>query len=149
MPQDIRHVARVLLINDQGQTFLLRGRDPGAPERAPFWFTPGGKIDDGETPQEAAARELFEEVGVTVSPETLGDVIGTEDSAYSFEGIAYRQHGVFFAHYTNVAGLNASGWTEIEARTIDQGKWWSLEDIRATQETIYPAHLAEMLTGLA
>jgi 8-oxo-dGTP diphosphatase len=29
-----------------------------------FWELPGGKIDPGETPQAAAARELFEEIGI-------------------------------------------------------------------------------------
>ena len=30
-----------------------------------FWSIPGGIVDPDETPQEAAARELFEEAGIT------------------------------------------------------------------------------------
>jgi 8-oxo-dGTP diphosphatase len=30
-----------------------------------FWSVPGGIVDPGETPQQAAVRELFEEAGIT------------------------------------------------------------------------------------
>ena len=30
-----------------------------------FWSVPGGHVEPGETPQEAAVRELFEEAGLT------------------------------------------------------------------------------------
>lgn len=145
MLEDVRYVARVVVINDHGQTFLLRGRDSKLPNRPPFWFTPGGKIDAGETSAQAAARELCEEIGLIATPETLGDIIGTEDSEYHFEGTAYRQHGVFYAYRSNDAALNADMWSDIEARTIDQGKWWGLTELMTTKETIYPRHLATML----
>jgi mutator protein MutT len=145
---DIRYVARVLVINDRNEVYLLRGRDDTLPERAPFWFTPGGKIDEGETQAEAAARELYEEVGIIATPEALGEIIGTEAVEYHFHGVAYQQEGVFYAYRSNKAGLNASQWTDIEARTIDQGRYWSLSDLRATTETIYPAHLGDMLANL-
>lgn len=145
---DIRHVARVLVLNDQDAVFLLRGRDDTLPDRAPFWFTPGGKIDDGESQAQAAARELYEEVGIVATPEDLGDIIGTESVHYHFHGVAYQQEGVFYAYRSNDAGLNASQWTDIEARTIDQGRYWSLTELRATTQTIYPAHLADMLANL-
>lgn len=141
----IRHVARIILVNRSGETFLLRGKDPGAPERPPFWFTVGGKIDPGETPQQAAVRELAEEVGITASAADLSAEIGTEDSLYQFQGTSYRQSGVFFALLRDEVTLDGRGWTAIEAQTIDQGRWWRLAELRTTRETIYPAHLADLL----
>ena len=145
----IRKVGRVLIRNQAGEVFLLRGRDPGEPDRPAFWFTPGGKIDAGETAQEAAARELQEEVGITVEPAALGEVIGTEDVTYRFDGVSYRQSGVFFALRHENPCLHAEGLTAIEAETIDMGRWWSLAEILATEETIYPENLGEMLAKLA
>jgi mutator protein MutT len=145
----IRQVGRVLIRNRAGDVFLLRGRDPGEPDRPAFWFTPGGKIDAGETAQEAAARELQEEVGITVEPAALGEVIGTEDVTYRFNGVSYRQSGVFFALRHENPCLHAEGLTAIEAETIDMGRWWSLAQILAAEETIYPENLSEMLAKLA
>ncbi|WP_417253383.1 RNA pyrophosphohydrolase [Celeribacter sp.] len=50
----------VMLLNDKGQVFVGERIDtPGA------WQMPQGGIDPGEEPQEAALRELWEEIGVT------------------------------------------------------------------------------------
>lgn len=145
----VRQVGRVLICNQAGEVFLLRGKDPGEPDRPAFWFTPGGKIDPGETAQAAAARELQEEVGIAVEPAALGAVIGNEDVTYRFNGVSYRQSGVFFALNHENPRLHAEGLNALEAQTIDIGRWWSLAEIMATEETIYPEHLAEMLAKLA
>ncbi len=43
---------------------------------AGYWEIPGGKIDPGETPPQAAARELFEEIGIRA--QSLGRSIAYE-----------------------------------------------------------------------
>lgn len=53
-----RKCAGLMLVNDQGLVFVARRKDtPDA------WQMPQGGIDKGETPHEAALRELEEEIG--------------------------------------------------------------------------------------
>ena len=50
----------------RGRVLLLRN------ERGE-WELPGGRLDDGETPEEAVAREIREETGLMVSVTSLVD----------------------------------------------------------------------------
>lgn len=50
--------------DDHGHLLLIRrGRDPGRGH----WSLPGGRVEAGETDQQAVAREVLEETGITVS----------------------------------------------------------------------------------
>ena len=52
------------VIKDRGNRLLLikRGHEPGAG----LWSLPGGRIEPGETDQQAVAREVLEETGLRV-----------------------------------------------------------------------------------
>ena len=61
MSKTIR-IAAALLIGSDGQTLLVRKRGTQA------FMQPGGKIDAGEQPAQALARELHEELGLQIDP---------------------------------------------------------------------------------
>ncbi|WP_406440160.1 (deoxy)nucleoside triphosphate pyrophosphohydrolase [Streptomyces sp. NBC_00631] len=70
MSERIVVVAAALL--DAGR--LLAARRSAPPELAGRWELPGGKVEPGETPEQALVRELREELGV--EPQTLTRVPG-------------------------------------------------------------------------
>lgn len=60
----ITEVAVGVLIDPQGR-FLLTTRPPGK-VYAGYWEFPGGKLEAGESVEQALRRELQEEIGVTI-----------------------------------------------------------------------------------
>lgn len=58
--------------------FLIRER-PAGTVYAGYWEFPGGKVEPGETPDQATARECLEETGLAVSAVRLRAVV---DHAY-------------------------------------------------------------------
>jgi len=55
-------VSAVALVDVDGRVLLAR-RPPGKP-MAGLWEFPGGKVEPGETPENALIRELSEELGI-------------------------------------------------------------------------------------
>lgn len=54
-----------------GAAFLLCRRAAGLSRHASQWALPGGRLDEGETPIDAARRELHEELGVGLGEEAV------------------------------------------------------------------------------
>jgi len=54
----------------------------------------------------------------------------------------------FFLLRSDGFDLSSAGWTEAERRFLAEHRWWSLDQIRASTETIWPQELADILERL-
>lgn len=133
----------MILFDEQERVLLFRGIDSTRPNATPWWFTPGGGLEPGETPRDAALREVLEETGIRL-PSVIGPVFDRETD-FTFEGEPLHQYEQFFIAHVHGVEIDSSGWSELEKRTMLESRWWSLDELDSTSETIYPENLAELV----
>jgi 8-oxo-dGTP pyrophosphatase MutT (NUDIX family) len=140
-----RRAARVLLIDAEGRVLLFRGRDPVHERRGQWWFTPGGGLDEGESPAEGAARELREETGLVVDPAELGPVVHQRVTTFPWGDETYRQEEDYFLFRVEGHEVDTSGFNEIETVAVLGHRWWRRDELVVTAERYYPQELLELL----
>jgi 8-oxo-dGTP pyrophosphatase MutT (NUDIX family) len=146
MTDGMREAARVLLLDPAGRILLLRGADPTDAGAGSWWFTPGGGLEGAEAPEEAARREVREETGAV-----LGDLAGPvweRTSAFDFAGTHYHQHERYFVARVEPFEVSPDARTELEVRALTGARWWSLGELEATAETVFPENLAALLRAV-
>lgn len=155
----IRQAARVLLLDRDGRALLFRFVDPV--NGSPFWITPGGGLDEGETFEDAAKRELREETGIVVGEKRNASVSGAEAAALGpcvwtrtidirYGHKRFRQHERYFPLQldANQPPIDTAGMLDYEVTDLHEHRWWSAPDIAASDDRFAPSRLATLLTEL-
>ncbi|GAA2394857.1 NUDIX hydrolase [Nonomuraea africana] len=143
-----RFTARVLPVDSHGRVLLLRGFDPARPD-APYWFTIGGAAEEAETLEQAAARELFEEVGITAAPESFGRPLETHTVEFSFGDRAYVQDQTYFPVRVDAAEVRFDHMEEIELATTLGHHWWGADELESSGDVYYPEILPSLIRKAA
>jgi ADP-ribose pyrophosphatase YjhB (NUDIX family) len=113
------HGARIILLKDRQVLLVSHWYAPFA------WTLPGGGVEDGESPEEAAIREAREETGLVVN-----SIAGTVGVYKGTMGKGDIVHVLYTGDFSGTLSLTPN--LEIMARS-----WFSIDDL---PEEISPAN---------
>ena len=103
--------------------FTVRNVDPDKGK----WDLPGGFIDPEETAEEAACREIKEELGLSIQPSDL-KYHTTAPNNYLYRNVAYRTMDIFFECELDTKHIQIAAADE-----INQLLWVNQSDIDLNQ----------------
>ncbi|MBB4087064.1 NUDIX hydrolase [Sphingomonas carotinifaciens] len=135
-----RPAARILLVDGCNRVLLFRFTPP---DRPPFWVTPGGAVDPGESYEQAAARELAEEVGLAID---CGPQVARREVEFlTLQGVQVLADERYFRIDIDTCVVDPAGHTDLERQVMREWRWFERAEIDRWAEPIYPADLVAML----
>ena len=142
-PRANRETVRVIMI-DHDRTLLFEDSDPGVPD-ARWWMTPGGQIEPDETMVQAAIREVAEETGYQLTEDELRGPIAFRHVVHGYSDQVIEQDESFYLAQVPGFEVDTSAHTADERMTFKQFRWWSTEELRGTDDWVWPHELVELL----
>ena len=125
----LHRISAGVIVEDQGRVLLVNHVRPG---RYDFWVCPGGGVKGDESLEQAAAREAFEETGLTVQ---VGQLLYIEELINP----QCRFVKFWFSGACTGGSLHVEH-PEARAEHIQRAGWIAPSDLQA--DTVFPSVLA-------
>ncbi|MFI6762671.1 NUDIX hydrolase [Micromonospora sp. NPDC050417] len=147
METTYRPAVRVICLDASDRVLLLHWRDPF--DGALLWEPPGGGIDPGETPIEAARRELVEETGL--DPAAIVDQSLAVERDVRWNGKRFVGPEPFFvARYAmDRPALTRAGLLPDEQQNLDTYAWIAVSELASLSDRLEPPELRAVIATLA
>ena len=120
-------------------------KDNLAERHKSFWVTPGGGLNSGETFESALERELYEELGIQVAENP--PCIWVRDVTFEDDEGPFLSHERYF-HLKRDFDPCVDRMSDLEQRTYEGFRWWSVREMLADRDCLRPAGLPELVADL-
>jgi 8-oxo-dGTP pyrophosphatase MutT (NUDIX family) len=139
---EVRRGVRAVLLDPDERILLVRFVNPE--NGNVYWATPGGGIEKGETDEAGLRRELLEETGL--EDVELGPVLWTRREVFPWAARTLDQSETIYLVRT--PHFEPRPTIPLGPEAISELRWWTLEDIRDSDEEFVPRGLAALLRTL-